>query len=178
MKPASGTLTLPRKSDIASPMPVVSSFRIQKRRVISGTFAARGCARADFAARTRRISAAARAPLATTLAPDVHETPPEHRSALSGSLAGILRGVQGQVERGAHDAILFGDVRRRVALAGARALGPADVAEVDLVGQDLHQAREHVRAGAHVARLFLCPDDLAQVRVARDQLANRLLGER
>src|ERR1700722_2167673 len=36
--PAIGTLFWPRKSDIASPMPVVNSFSTQKIAVISGTF--------------------------------------------------------------------------------------------------------------------------------------------
>src|ERR1700709_219919 len=35
---ASGTLCWPRKSDIASPIPVVNSFSTQKMTVISGTF--------------------------------------------------------------------------------------------------------------------------------------------
>ncbi len=38
MAPAIGTLLLPRKSDIDSPMPVVRSFNTQKIAAISGTF--------------------------------------------------------------------------------------------------------------------------------------------
>src|ERR1700727_3757982 len=40
MKAATGTLFWPMKSDIASPSPVVSSFRTQKMAKISGTLVA------------------------------------------------------------------------------------------------------------------------------------------
>src|SRR3954470_2146745 len=80
--------------------------------------------------------------------------------------ARIHRYRNAQVERGADDPGLLHGVRGRVALARRGALGPPDVAELDVGGQDLQQARGHVRAGAHVARLLLHPHDLAQVRVA------------
>jgi hypothetical protein len=53
--PASGTLMLPRKSDIASPMPVVRSLSTQNMTVISGTFAASGCRRSRVRARVLGI---------------------------------------------------------------------------------------------------------------------------
>ena len=48
--------------------------------------------------------------------------------------------------------------------------------ELELVGEDLHQPGEHVRPGAHVARLLLDPEDLLEVRVAGDQLAYVFFG--
>src|SRR4051794_29543593 len=83
-----------------------------------------------------------------------------------------------EVQRGLHDAALLLRVRGRVALGRRGALGPADVAELQLARQDLHEARGHVRAGAHVARLLLQPDDFSEVRVAGDELEDLALRER
>jgi hypothetical protein len=66
----------------------------------------------------------------------------------------------------------------RVALARRRALGPADVAELQRRRQDVQQPRRHVRAGTHVPRLLLRPHDLAQVRVAGHLVEDLLLRER
>src|SRR3954468_3767908 len=90
----------------------------------------------------------------------------------------IHRNRNAQVERGPDDPGLLHGVRGRVALARRGALRPADVAELDVGRQDLQQARRHVRAGAHVARLLLHPHDLAQVRVALDLLEDLRLRER
>src|SRR5207245_1041320 len=89
-------------------------------------------------------------------------------SALPRALARVLGDRLVQIDRGGEDAVLFGDVRGRVALARARALGAADEAEVDPLGHDLHQTREHVRTRARVARLLLHPHHLTQVGVAAD----------
>ena len=95
---------------------------------------------------------------------------------------GVLTGYSetgiDEVQGGLDDPRLLGDVGGRIALARRRALGPADVAELQPLGQDLHEAREHVRAGAHVARLLLRPDDLLEVRVALDELEDLRLRER
>src|SRR3954447_1266117 len=80
--------------------------------------------------------------------------------ALARRLLGVQRDADRAIQGGADDAALLRDVRGRVALARRRALWAPDVAEGDLVGKDLHEAREHVRAGAHVARLLLHPEDL------------------
>ncbi len=53
MAPAIGTLWAPRKSDMDSPIPVVSSLMIQKTIVISGTFAATGWRSLNFPVRAR-----------------------------------------------------------------------------------------------------------------------------
>src|SRR5262245_29036696 len=45
IRAASGTLSWPRKSDMASPIPVVRTFSAQNIAVISGTFAATGSVR-------------------------------------------------------------------------------------------------------------------------------------
>src|SRR4051812_22208432 len=109
--------------------------------------------------------------------------PPARGPAVSGrlSLAGFLgrvdRHPHARVERGPDDPVLLERVGGRVALARARALGPADVAELEVAREDVQQARRHVRAGAHVPRLLLDPQDLAQVRVARDLLQDLGLGE-
>src|SRR3954466_12714807 len=100
------------------------------------------------------------------------------RSALAGLLDRVDRDRDREVERRADDAVLLDGVRRRVALAGRGALGPADVAELERAREDLQQPRRHVRARAHVARLLLDPRHLAQVRVARDLLEDLLLRER
>src|SRR5205085_3690267 len=89
-----------------------------------------------------------------------------------------LRDRYVEVDRGRHDAVLFGDVRRRVALARARALGPTDVSEVDVLGHDLHEPWEHVGTRAGVARLLPDPQDLPQVGVARHQLEELAFRER
>src|SRR3954470_4568917 len=66
-----------------------------------------------------------------------------------------------------------------VMVLGGDVAGKAVQAIEDLGrGHDLHEAREHVRPRAHVARLLLHPDDLLEVRVARDELAHLRLGER
>src|SRR6185437_2174124 len=98
-----------------------------------------------------RVQGEARARLAWTLAasargascacagggsPESASTGPT--SALPGSLSRVLRDRPVEVDRRRDDAVLFGDVRRRVALARAGALGPADEAEADLVRHDLH----------------------------------------
>src|SRR5205807_1845893 len=98
--------------------------------------------------------------------------------ALARGLLRVLRHRHGQVQRGADDPRLLLDVGDRIALARRCALGPPDVAEAQALGEHLQQARRHVRAGAHVARLLLDPDDLAQVGVAVDELEDLLLGER
>ena len=82
------------------------------------------------------------------------------------------------LERGEHDALLLGAVRGRVALAGAGALGAADVAELDALGHELGHAARHHLPGAHVLRLLLDPDDLLEVRIAGDQLGDLLARER
>src|SRR3954447_12755445 len=97
--------------------------------------------------------------------------------ALARRLGRVDRDGDREVQRGADDPVLLHRVRGRVALARRRALGPADVAELERGGEHLEQARGHVRAGAHVARLLLDPDDLAQVRVARDLLLDLALRE-
>src|SRR3954453_12408938 len=56
--------------------------------------------------------------------------------ALARGLAWVLRDGFAEVERGADDPRLLLDVGDRVALARRRALGPADVAEADTVGED------------------------------------------
>src|SRR3954451_11253339 len=101
----------------------------------------------------------------------------ERRLALARRLPGIQRDGDREVEHGLDDARLLGDVGGRIALARARALGAADVAEAQPLGEDLHEPREHVRAGAHVARLLLDPDDLLEVRVGADDLVDLRLGE-
>src|SRR4051794_7131197 len=72
-------------------------------------------------------------------------------------------------EGGEDDALLLAGMGGRVALAGAGALGPADVAERDPLRKQAPEAAGHDLPGAHVPRLLLAPDDLLQVRVAGDQ---------
>src|SRR3954451_12150666 len=102
----------------------------------------------------------------------------DSRLALARRLRRLQRHRDRQVERGAQDAVLLGRVGGGIALARRRALGAADEAEVEVLRHDLHEAGEHVGAGAHVARLLLDPDDLAEVRVAADELRDLRLGER
>src|SRR3954449_230306 len=80
------------------------------------------------------------------------------RLTLARRLARIERHRDRQVERGPQDAVLLGGMGGGIALARRGALGAPDEAEVQVLGHDLHEAREHVRAGAHVARLLLNPD--------------------
>src|SRR3954465_14226815 len=69
-------------------------------------------------------------------------------------------------------------MRDGVALAGRRAQLAADVGVGDALRDDLVEPVLHERAGAHVLRLFLDPEDLLQVRVAAEQLLELLLRER
>ena len=64
-----------------------------------------------------------------------------------------------------------------VALSWRGPIGAANVAKFEAFGEDLHQAREHVFARAHVARLLLHPDDLLKVRVASEEFAQVAFGE-
>src|SRR6266545_3775103 len=102
---------------------------------------------------------------------------PDACSALARLLGRVDRDRDREIERGAHDAVLLDRVSRRIALARRGALGPADVPELQATREDVQQARGHVRAGAHVARLLLDPTDLAQVRVALDLLEDLRLRE-
>src|SRR5690349_8779267 len=77
-----------------------------------------------------------------------------------------------------HDSLLLGAVCGGVALGGAGALGAADVAELEArVLERVGDAALHGVPGAHVARLLLDPDELLEVRVALDELAELGLGE-
>src|SRR5256714_11689486 len=73
-------------------------------------------------------------------------------------------------ERLADDPVLLAQVGGRVALARARPPGTADVAELHALGERLLEPVSARTPGPHVLRLLLCPDDLFQVRVRRDQL--------
>src|ERR1700729_3110028 len=84
----------------------------------------------------------------------------------AGELPRILGYGLADVQRGRDDPVLLVRVGDRVALAGRRALGAADVAELEVPREDLHEARAHVGAGAHVARLLLDPHDLLERRIA------------
>src|SRR5205085_1371323 len=72
-------------------------------------------------------------------------------------------------QRLADDPVLLTQVRGRVALAGARAPGAADVAELDALGQVLLQPMADGAPRAHVLRLLLRPDDLGQSRIGGDE---------
>src|ERR671930_6107 len=67
-------------------------------------------------------------------------------------------------QRLADDAILLAQVRGRVALARARPPRPADVPKHDTHRQRLLEPVPDRAPGAHVLRLFLCPDELLEVR--------------
>src|SRR5215218_6391095 len=64
--------------------------------------------------------------------------------ALARLLGWVHRDRDREIQRRADDAVLLHRVRGRVALAGAGALGPADVAELEVARQQLKQARRHV----------------------------------
>ena len=67
----------------------------------------------------------------------------------------------------AHDPVLLAQMRGRIALARARAPGAADVVQRHAVGLRLLEPVPDRPPRAHVLRLLLHPDDLAQVRIAR-----------
>src|ERR1700730_5642373 len=98
--------------------------------------------------------------------------------ALARQLVRVLRQRLAQVKRGGDDPVLLGRVGDRIALARRGSLGAPDVAELKRLGQHLEQAWRHERAGAHVAWLLLDPDDLPELRVARDELHQLALRER
>src|SRR4051812_45134074 len=60
---------------------------------------------------------------------------------------------------------------------GAAAAHPADVTQWRATGNQLGEERPHEFPRAHVLRLLLQPDDLAQRRVLRQYLAERDLRE-
>ena len=60
---------------------------------------------------------------------------------LAGELARVLRDRLADVQRGGDDPVLLVRVGDRVALARGGALGPPDVAELQVLGQDLQQPR-------------------------------------
>src|SRR5579862_2137102 len=72
-------------------------------------------------------------------------------------------------ERGADDAVLLAQVRGRIPLARARAPRAADVEERDALRLRLLEPVANRPPCAHVLRLFLHPDELAEVRVAGEQ---------
>src|SRR3954452_9522236 len=76
------------------------------------------------------------------------------------------------------DALLLLRVRDRVALAGTGAGWASDIAKLDALGEQFRHPALRDRPGAHVSRLLLAPDDLLEVRIARDQLVELFLGER
>src|SRR5690606_36190833 len=61
-----------------------------------------------------------------------------------------------------YDPRLLQRLRGRISLRRRGALRTASVAQRDSLGKQLAQARFHVAPRPHVARLFLCPHDLAQ----------------
>ena len=73
-------------------------------------------------------------------------------------------------ERHAYDAVLLALVRDGIALARRGAQLAADVVVRHTLRDGLVQAVLHEGARAHVLRLLLDPDHLAQVRIAREQL--------
>src|SRR5436853_6579762 len=81
-------------------------------------------------------------------------------------------------ERLADDPVLLAQVRRRVALARARAPRAAGVAERRRLRQRLLEPVADRPPGAHVLRLLLRPDDLLERRVRPQQLAGRFDRER
>ncbi len=154
-----------------------SAFKEKRDPVWRGKVAAERWPAATAVRASSRASA--REALAPALAQDVAKPSPQRPHQRSpGALRGYWEIGSPKVDRGRHDAVLFVDVRRRVALAGAGPLGTSDVAEVDAVGHDLHQPGEHVSASAHVARLLLHPHDLAQLGIAVDQLQDLAFRER
>src|SRR5262249_43121547 len=78
-------------------------------------------------------------------------------------------------ERGFEQSRLFGGMHLGIPFGGGRALGPPRVAQRDARRQERLQAQRHVVPRAHVARLLLYPDDLAQLRVAPDEAAQLIL---
>ena len=140
------------------------SSRMRRRRGVGERRALRGSAEwrgADAGGSGPRLPAYARAPVISPPSPRTRvraaARPRRVALALAGLLGRIDRHRHVRVERGADDPGLLHRVRGRIALARRRALGPADVAELELAREDLQQPRRHVRAGAHVARLLLHP---------------------
>src|ERR1700759_4922692 len=88
----------------------------------------------------------------------VSEGPRRAPLTLAGLLARVLRDRLGGSPRGGGDPGRLPGGGDRVAISGGGPLGATDVAEVQVVGEDLQQPRGHVGAGAHVAGLFLDPD--------------------
>src|SRR5438445_4674461 len=81
-------------------------------------------------------------------------------------------------ERLPHDAVLLAQMRRRIALARARAPGAPDVPENDALGLRLLEAVADRPPRTHVLRLLLRPHDLAEVRVAAEEPGRLLDRER
>ena len=99
-----------------------------------------------------------------------------HRGPLSGAVR--LQPLLLEVERHAHDAVLLALVRRRVALAGRGAQLAADVVEATPSGRiSPSGARMNARAPMFFGSSWTQTISL-EVRVARDQLAQLVLGER
>src|SRR5438270_5949538 len=67
--------------------------------------------------------------------------PPPGASALARKLARELRDGIARLQRREQDPVLLERVGDRVALAGRGPLGAADVSEMKLLGEDLHQPR-------------------------------------
>src|SRR5690348_14569736 len=87
----------------------------------------------------------------------------------------MLAGQAG--ERFGDDARLLGGVDIGQTLRRAGVLGSSDVAERQMWRQQRGEMWRNVAPRAHVARLLLQPDDLAQMWVAGDDTGHLLLRE-
>ena len=90
----------------------------------------------------------------------------------------LPRRVAVEVERPLDERLLIELVPRRRAFRRARAARAADVAQRTAVADQLLEQRPHELPGAHVLRLFLQPDDVADRWVGVEHLAQRHVRER